>query len=98
MSEKNRYPYLKQYRKDKLKRVEIALPREDYECKVLPIAESVGEPVATYIKNAIFFRMEKEERDRSLISLPTQLMDQITEKTGDAPDKWIEKILTEKIK
>lgn len=46
------------YQKEACKRVQVVYKNEDY-AEVAQAAADVGEPVATYIKNAVRERMER---------------------------------------
>lgn len=48
------------YIKDKLQRLEVRYQKEEYESRIRPAIEKSGKPVATFIKEAID---EKIERD-----------------------------------
>lgn len=56
--EENRRTYLKNYKKEKLKRVPLEMKIEDYN-RLAAAALEANEPVNTYIKKAIAERMAK---------------------------------------
>ena len=62
-----RSEYLINYKKEKLKRVPFDVQKEYYEEVLKPIADSVGEPVNTFIKKAIeerIARLAEEANDK----------------------------------
>lgn len=56
--EEKRKTYLKNYKKEKLKRVPLEMKNEDYN-RLAEAALEANEPVNTYIKKAIAERMVK---------------------------------------
>lgn len=60
----NRNEYQKQYRKDKLKRVSLEIPKEDYDV-IKDHADSRSESVNGFIKRAVKEAIERDNQSNT---------------------------------
>ncbi len=62
----NNAPNTIKYAKTHLKRIPFDVQKEYYDEVIKPIADSIGEPVNTFIKKAIAERIERLENDNKI--------------------------------
>ena len=53
------------YIKEKQQSILLRIKKEDYDTKIKPAIDDSGLPVATYIKNAIFEKIERDSKSSS---------------------------------